>query len=104
MPLPSTAKVLGLSRRGQLQALQHRSEELIEEACRRIAAHLKLLAPIGKRDGRLFANWSGLRLNLEVGLALLITQREMIVSELAYIDRERLRNEDALPANHLDVA
>jgi len=33
-----------------------------------------------------------LQQNLEAGLTLLITQREMIVRELAYIDRERLRN------------
>ena len=61
-------------------------------------------------DGRLFANWSVLQENLEAGLTLLITQREMIVRELAYIDRERLRNggicasRDAVPANPVDIA
>jgi len=92
MTLPSAETLLGLNRRGQLQALRHRSDELIDESCRRIAVHLKLLGQIGKHDGRLFANWSVLQQNLKAGLTLLITQREMIVRELAYIDRERLRN------------
>jgi len=92
MTPPSTEKLLGLSRRGRLQALRHRCDELIEDSCRRVAAHLKLLTQIGNRDGRQFANWSVLQQNLEAGLTLLITQREMIVRELAYIDRERLRN------------
>src|SRR5262245_4093384 len=110
MTLPSTETSLGLSRREQLQALRHRSDELIEDSCRRVAAHLKLLAQIRKRDGRLFANWSVLQQNLEAGLTLLIAQRVMIVRELAYIDRERLRNgaisvsPDALPASPVDIA
>ena len=110
MTLPSTDKFLGLSRRGQLQALRHRSDELIEDSRRRVVAHLKLLAQIGKRDGRLFNNWSVLQQNLEAGLTLLITQREMIVRELAYIDRERFRNSaisaspDALLASPGDIA
>jgi len=110
MTLPSTEKLLGLSRRGRLQALRHRCDELIEDSCRRVAAHLKLLTQIGNRDGRQFANWSVLQQNLEAGLTLLITQREMIVRELAYIDRERLRNDaksaspDAVLASPLDIA
>src|SRR5262249_22771427 len=108
MTLPSTETLLGLNRRGQLRALRHRSDELIDESCRRIAVHLKLLGQIGKRDGRQFANWSALQQNLEAGLELLITQREMIVRELAYIDRKRLRNDarsaslDAFPASPVD--
>ena len=105
MTLPGIETLLGLSRRGQLQALplRHRSDELIEASCRRISARLQLLAQIGKHDGRLFANWSALQQNLDAGLKLLITQREMIARELAYIDRKRLRNDaisaspDALP-------
>ena len=110
MTLPSTEKLLGLSRRGRLQALRHRSDELIEDSRRRVVTHLKLRAHVGKRDGRLFANWSLLHQNLEAGLTLLITQREMIVRELAYIDRERFRNgttsvsPNTLPAGPLDVA
>src|SRR5262245_28807412 len=110
MTLPSTEELLGLSRRGRLRALRQQSDELIEDSRRRIVAHLKLLAQIGKQDGRQFANWSALQQNLEAGLTLLITQREMIVRELAYINRERLRNDaisaspDALPASPVDVA
>ena len=91
--LPSTETLLGLNRRGRLQALRHRSDEPIEDSRHRIVAHLKLLAQIGKHDGRLFANWSVLQQNLEAGLTLPVAQREMIVRELAYIEsilRERL--------------
>jgi hypothetical protein len=91
--MTNTEKFPCLSRRGRLQALRHRSDELIKDRSRRVAAHLKLLTQIGKRDGRLFANWGALQQNLEAGLALLMRQRAMIVRELAYMDRERLRND-----------
>ena len=57
MALPSTEALLGLSRRGRLQALRHGFDELMRIFAG-VAAHLKLLARIGKRDGRPFANWS----------------------------------------------
>src|SRR5262245_1211481 len=105
---PSTEKLL--SCRGRLQGTRHWSDELIEDSRRRIVAHLKLLAQIRKHDGRQFANWNVLQQNLEAGRTLPITQREMIVRELAYTDRERLRNDaicaspDTLPASPAEIA
>lgn len=104
MTRPSLEKLLGLNRRGQLRALRHRSDELIEEARRRIVAHYELLAKIGKHDRRQFVNWSALHQNLEAGLTLLTQQREMIIRELAYIDRKRPRNLGAPSASPVDIA
>ena len=81
----------GDDRHARLQKLLTRVDELIVAAKARVAAHAAQMATIEKNSFReLYAVSQEVHRTLEEGLSLLLHRRDVLVRELAYVERRTL--------------
>ena len=83
-------RLSGYDRHARVQSLLTRVDELIVEAKARVAAHATQMATVEKNSFReLYAVSQEVHRTLEEGLNLLMHQRDVLVRELAYIERTK---------------
>lgn len=83
-------RLRGYDRHARVQALLTRLDELIVEAKARVAAHAARMTTVEKNSFReLYGVSQEVHRTLEEGLRLLMHQRDVLVRELAYIERTK---------------
>src|SRR5215510_11486552 len=81
-------RLSGYDRDARVQALLSRLDELIVEAKARVAAHAEHMEAFDESlPPSVYALSQEVQHNLENGLRLLMGQRDVLVRELAYIER-----------------